>query len=240
VTRLPVTLTQVDELADGIRRLRFLVPDHYRFLAGQYLLLCPDAAEDGIPFSIASAPASLPTLELHFGETPGNPDSERLLQLITSWQRGEAIRPGVSPADGTVTLVGPTARPLVLVVGGTGLAQAHSLIAHLRGVEQRLPVTLFHHCASADGLYLDAELKALDQALPWFHYEPRVAVLSRDDNPLTNAEAWLQQEFNNASNADVILCGAPDFVFTISDAIRDLNLLPHSLQADAFSYAARS
>ena len=247
MSRIPVTLTRVEELAGGIRRLRFLLPEHYRFTAGQYLLLYPARDADGIPFSIASAPADLPELELHYGETPGSPDTDSMTALLTAWERGDAPDVALSEPAGTIRCETPHTRRLLLIVAGTGLAQAYGIIRHLSGTHQQQPVTLFHHASTDEGLYLDPELKELDQVLPWFHYAPRIGLLSRDSNPLTNAEAWLQHErhkpgpagIQHITDADVILCGGPDFVYTISDALSDLALHPRSLQADAFSYAPR-
>ena len=72
------------------------VGERYSFQAGQYLCIHL-GEEDLLPLSIASAPARLPELHLHYRSTPGDPLALRMDRLLDT-----TTRLAISPAQGEV------------------------------------------------------------------------------------------------------------------------------------------
>jgi CDP-4-dehydro-6-deoxyglucose reductase, E3 len=218
---------------DGTRRvfLRLDSSSLLDFTAGQYLqVLTTEGA--GIPFSMASSPVRLPAIELHFRPMPGSPEAASMLRLLG----GTHLQ--IEGPFGEVAIAGPTARPLVLIVAGTGAAQAFSIVEFLYGVNQHLPVSLFWHVGDANGLYCHDDF-ARFAARPWLHYQPLLGCGIVASQGAPGASTWLEAEHAAIGGADVILCGSPEFVYGQVDAIAARALRPSSIQSDVFAYAPR-
>jgi CDP-4-dehydro-6-deoxyglucose reductase, E3 len=211
---------------DGTRRvfLRLDPASAFEFSAGQYVqVLIANGA--GIPFSIASSPARLPTVELHFHPIPGAPEAASMMRLLGGTQ---LLLDG---PFGEVAIEAPTVRPLVLVVAGTGAAQAFSIIEFLCGVNQRFPVSLFWHVGDANGLYCHDDFARFAERR-WLRYQPLVGHGAARD-------AATRLEAAEVEGADVILCGSPEFVYAQVDVIAARALRPASIRSDVFVYAPR-
>ena len=105
-----------------VRQITLKVPVDYTFEAGQYLLVTGDH-DVQIPLSIASAPDALPLLHLHYRSTPGSADAAAMDAALD----GAQLR--ISPAQGDVHSGDPAVEQL-MVVGGSGAAQAFSCALH--------------------------------------------------------------------------------------------------------------
>ena len=112
-------LVRVDRDAGPPHWLELCVPPDYTFAAGQYLSIHHPSGME-IPLSIASPPARLPSLFLRFQPTPDDPLSEALVTLL------DAPELTISEAQGDVCDFAPDV-PLLVVAGGSGVAQAFSL-----------------------------------------------------------------------------------------------------------------
>lgn len=136
------------------------------FLPGQYLTLHIDDG-NGIPFSIASLPAELPTLRIHFVPTPGSDESARVVRFLAtghgacevSGPFGECVLDDVDAAH----------TPLLFVAAGSGIAQCQVMVRALPPRTE--PTFLYWGVRDARDLYLDADLRALAAQRPELRYQ---------------------------------------------------------------------
>ena len=209
-----------------VQILTLTAPAEFVFEAGQYLeVLHPDGT--AIPLSIASPPERLPELTLHYRSTPGNPEAERMDELLT----GGRLR--IRGGNGDIRLTADDDRPLVLIAGGTGISQALSLAW---AQAERHPDTSVELLACADDerdLYFD-DLLPVTAA---FRFE-RVADPRRDrDN---RGLAWLAANAHRWDLATrVILSGSPPFVYAATDVLTGHGRPQGSLESDVFAWAPR-
>jgi NAD(P)H-flavin reductase len=202
----------------------------FLFRAGQYLNVVVDDVP-AIPFSIASSPTRLPEIELHFFPLADSVEAGAMSELLA-----RSARLTLEGPFGEVTVDAPSPRPLALIVAGTGAAQAYAIVEFLRSVEQRQPVRLFWHVGDRDALYCDADFRRFAEN-GWFHYQPLVGASSgrSADGPAD----WLANERDHLAASDVVLCGSPDFVYSVVDDLHALDIRPCSVRSDVFAYAPR-
>lgn len=146
-------------------------------------------------------------IEFHVRLIPGGAMSERLRSLENG---------------ASVTLHGPLGacsysatsldQPILMIGSGTGLAPLVSIASHAVSVGHVGHIWLFHGASSPAGLYLGSELRAMERAVPSFHYVP-CADISDDPNvlegsPLTQALS----RFPDLSGWRVYTCGHPALV----------------------------
>jgi CDP-4-dehydro-6-deoxyglucose reductase, E3 len=218
-----------------VQRIVLTMPSAFRFRAGQYLTI--DHPQGGIPLSIASAPWRLPELHLHYRSTPEAPEAERLDGLLASRTELDIAGP-----DGNVALIHPLPAPVLLVAGGTGIAQILSILDDLRGSAPAHRVTVLWCVDDAGDFYAYAmdELNALRSE--------RIDIVLRADPNRTAANAgmaWLRahgRAFRSPAcqaACQIVLAGGPAFVYAASDALRESGVPATQLQSDVFAYAPR-
>lgn len=207
------------------------------FLPGQYLLIQhPDGSV--IPFSMASAPSEWPTITLHYLAQSGSDDAVRMDDILARTDKALTL----DLPHGDCGIQPPLTRPLLLLAGGSGIAQVRGI---LRGVlaDARAPVQLYWGGQQQDDLYLTAELNALASAhahFTWQGISEEPAAGLRTGTVSDAVIADLQQGALDLGEWNVLLAGGPGMVWATAEA-----LLPHGLQqsrswADAFSYAPRA
>ncbi len=181
-----------------------------------------------MPFTVASAPERLPLISLHFRPLAGNEDAPAMLRLL---ERGGAIT--FDGPHGDVYVVGPTAAPLTIIAGGTGISQAAAIVEHLTHTDQQRSVQVSWSVADAADRYWDDELIAETTTHEWLHYERLV-------DPAVGVNAMVHAIESGARHVqgDVILAGGPGFVYAVLDAIEATGA-PVTPRADALSYAPR-
>ena len=198
----------------------------FSFEAGQYLeVLHPDGT--AIPLSITSTPEQLPQLTLHYRSTPGNPEAERMDELL----QGSRLR--LRGGAGNIRLAADDDRPLLLIAGGTGISQALSLASAQAHRHPDTPVQLLACADDERDLYFDDLLPAT----PGFHCE-RVADARRD--PSNRSLAWLRANAHRWGDAArVILSGSPEFVYAVTDVLVAQGRAEESLESDVYAWAPR-
>lgn len=227
MTTITARLISVDSLSPAVQQLLLNAPG-FEFAAGQYIYL--HAGQQRLPLSVASAPARLPELELHYRSTPGDPDAAALDALLLHARDLTFDGP-----HGHVVITEPTRGPLTLIAGGTGISQAASIIEQLAGTgKQRLPVQLWWSLTTPAANY---RLGVMEQASnePWFALETLY------DDPAADANAALARiRAGRIDPGQYILCGAPGFVYGCAEALLERGISRGSLHSDVFDYAPRS
>ena len=244
---------QVERFDHGIvLKVRIRVPSGYTFTSGQYLEILTTVG--ALPLSIASAPAALPIVELHYQPDPADPRSRALKDALNHRQLE------ISSAQGDV-LCPPTNEALLLIGGGIGASQAFSCIRHRLTSQQgsanttvpntaaanvtptdtAMPTTTFLWCVDdSDFLYDLSELEA-------YAGLTLQTVVDADRSPQNKGLKWLRQRTmeRSAANADkianekVILCGSPAFVYAYTDALLEGGYRQQQLASDVYAYAPR-
>lgn len=236
VKTLPCRVQKLERLAPDVIALHLKLPNNEQlaFRAGQYVeILLKDGQRRA--FSIASAPHEEGLLQLHVRLVPGGHFTGHVFNAM---KEREILR--FEGPHGSFHLREDSAKPIILVAGGTGFAPIRSIVEHAIHLKIGRPMTLYWGARDRAGLYL-AELPerwAAQQAN--IKYQP---VLSEP----SAADAWtgrcglvhhaVLEDFPDLSGHQVYICGAPQM---IEAARRDF--LAHGLPeeeffADAFTFA---
>jgi CDP-4-dehydro-6-deoxyglucose reductase len=239
VKKLPVRIEAIDALTPDIVRVMLKLPANERlqFLAGQYVdILLKDGRRRS--FSLANAPHADELLELHIRHLPGG--------AFTDWLFGEARGREILRIEGPhggFYLREESAKPMVLIAGGTGFAPIKALIEH----------AIHNQCARSIALYRGArrpqELYLPELAERWrtelgerFSHVPVVSDALPED-------AWsgrgglvhqaVMEDIPDLSGYQVYACGAPAMIEAArQDLVSRCGLPPEEFFADAFTIAA--
>lgn len=201
-----------------------------RYHAGQYLLL---QRENGqyTPFSLASAPDSGRDLELHI--LAREPSAQALLEHV---QRMGVAR--VRLPFGDTHLAELPDGPLVLLAAGTGMAQMHSLIEHVRRRGFAHPVHLYWGARQPEDFY---DLPHWDewQSLPGLHLHRVVSDSCGWDGRCGLLHEAVCEDFTDLAGLHVYASGSPAMVYATLDALVAAGMDAHQMRADVFAYAPR-
>jgi CDP-4-dehydro-6-deoxyglucose reductase len=212
-----------------VQRLVFEMPSGFSFRPGQYVEIVHPAGT--IPLSIASAPWRLPELHLHYRSTPGVPEAAWMDELL---DHGTAFT--ISGPSGTVLLPEPVDRPLLLVAGGTGIAQVHALLDALVRQPPTQPVTVLWLVDQPADLYCRAELEALDA--PWLQLHCNADSRRDATNPGLRTLRELAERARTAPVPPwIMLSGSPGFVHTAFRILRAAGVAAAHVHADVFAWA---
>jgi CDP-4-dehydro-6-deoxyglucose reductase len=217
---------------DPVRRITLQMPAGFTFRAGHYVEI---VHRDGsIPLSIASAPWRLPALHLHYLSTPGAAEAALMDELLAT---GEPLT--VRGPAGEVQLPQPLPGPLLLVAGGTGIAQALAFVDAFQRTPPATGVTLVWCVDTPEGLYLLQELEAM--ASDWLTFVPIVDGRRDSDNAALH---WLREHViagadGSQAPGPIVLAGSPGFVYAAFDALTGAGADPDLIQSDVFAYAPR-
>lgn len=213
----------------GVSLITIAAGNSFQFLAGQYLnIVHPSGTR--IPMSIASAPVHLPQLQLHYRALPGVPEAALMNELLARGPGGTR-EVTIDGPYGDVHCEGPHAGDLLLIAGGSGIAQCRALVEHLHESAQRHRVRLVWSVSSASHLYCDAELRRFGA---WLDYVAVIDVPGAENA----AVAWLRSARPTGSDR-IIVSGGPGFVYAVVDALREIGIPDARIESDVFSYAPR-
>ncbi|PRX98745.1 globin domain-containing protein [Allonocardiopsis opalescens] len=188
-------------------------------------------------YSLAGAPRADGTVELHVRRVPGG------------WVSGALVahtRPGdrlvLGPAEGSMLLDEDSARPLLCVAGGTGLAPVKALAEQAAALARPRRVVLVHAVRDRAGLYDMAALRELRRACPAVRLVP-----APGDGPGLPAgrEAALRRALaglDGLAEYDACVSGPPALVRLALEALREAGVpedrIGHELDAHGGAHAA--
>ena len=237
VRTLPCRVVDKQALNHDVMRLHLKLPDNQRlpFLAGQYLDFLLEGGKRRA-FSIANAPHDDEFIELHVRHVPGGQFTSFIFDALEE----KAILRIQAPL-GTFTLREASARPIILIAGGTGLAPIKGIIEHALYIGVTRPMHLYWGVRRQEDLYLP------DLPLTWarehanFSYTP---VLSEPDSGWTGRTGFVHEavlaDHPDMSGFDVYLAGPPIMVQSGSTAFAAAGLAHDHMFSDAFEYAKPS
>jgi propane monooxygenase reductase subunit len=237
-------VTAIEELTGDMIRLRLEVADpaDFAFTPGQYvdLWLPGTDGEERRSFSMANVPAASgpAVLELVIRRYAGGRFSGMLAD-----GGGIAVGDelGFTGPYGTMALK-PSARPVLLVAGGSGIGPILSLLGELARTASARPVRFFYGARGAADLPLLEEIEALGAQLPDFAFVP---VLSEEHGPWDGATGFVHEAAVRAV-ADgelvdpvVCTCGPPPMIESLIEVLTGRHgVAQNDIAFDKFTTAA--
>lgn len=237
VRTMPCRLAEKTRLNHDVMRLRLKLPEGQRlpFVAGQYLeFILRDGTRRA--YSIANPPHNDELLELHVRRVPKGRFSDEVFEQL---EERSILR--IQGPLGTFVLREESARPILLVGGGTGFAPLKAMLEHAfhRGIER--PIRLYWGVRSRRDLYLPELPAAWAEAYPNFGWVP---VLSEPDPDWSGRAGWVHQavleDHPRLTDFDCYLSGPPPMVEAGRTAFEAAGASLEHLFSDAFEYAADS
>lgn len=234
---MPCRVHKIERLADDVIVLSLKLPTNERlqFLAGQYIeFLLKDGKRRA--FSIANAPHDDGFLQLHVRLISGG---EFTHHVFAAMKEKDILR--FQGPYGSFFLREESAKPMILVAGGTGFAPIKALVEHAIHQHITRPMEIYWGARNRAGLYLP-DLPA-DWAAAHSHIR-YVPVLSDATPP----DAWsgrsglvhraVLEDHADLANYQVYACGAPAMIDAARADFAAHGLPPEEFFADAFTYAS--
>ena len=250
IRKMPCRVARIERPTHDVAIVYLQLPANERlqFRAGQYLeFILKDGARRS--YSMATAPHADEQIALHVRHMPGGVFTDALFG---------ARQPAVKERDilrfegplGTFFLREESAKPIVLLAGGTGFAPIKAIAEHLFHKRFNIdepnkparPVVLYWGCRSRQDLYLDALPRRWAAEQPNFTYVP---VLSepKPEDAWTGRTGLVHQavmaDLPDLSRHQVYACGAPVMVDAARrDFMAQCGLPEDEFFADAFTTQA--
>jgi CDP-4-dehydro-6-deoxyglucose reductase len=238
IKTLPCRVQKLERVADDVMVITLKLPTNERlqFLAGQYIeFLLPDGKRRA--FSLANAPQADETLELHVRRIPGGNFTEH---VFTAMKERDILR--IEGPLGSFYLREESARPIVMVAGGTGFAPLKGLVEHALHIGSKRPMVLYWGAKNRAGLYLDALPKRWAEEHKHFKYIPVLSEPGPEDQWAGRTglvhEAALA-DLKDLSEYQAYVCGAPAMCEVAKRDFVAAGLPADEFFADVFSYAPR-
>ena len=240
VKTLPCRVQKMQRLADDVMLLRLKLPANERlqFLAGQYVeILLKDGRRRG--FSLANAPHDDEFLDLHVRLVPGGQFTRH---VFSAMKERDILR--FEGPHGCFFLREESAKPIVLVAGGTGFAPIKAVIEHALHQNIARPMTLYWGARDRAGLYLNALAEAWAAQHAHFRYVPVLSDARAEDGWQGRSglvHHAVMADFPDLSGHQVYACGAPAMIEAARRDFRAPCGLPEEeFFADSFLFAAEA
>jgi NAD(P)H-flavin reductase len=187
-------------------------------------------------FSLANAPRPDNTLTLQVRAVPGGWVSSA---LVNHTRIGDSIRMG--PPVGTMLCNTASARDVLCIAGGTGLAPIKSIIEDMASWNTNRQVRLFFGGRRPEDLYDTADLNLLAERCPWLSL---VTVASHDPRYvgergiLADVVARHGEFHEHWNHHDVYVCGSPSMVRSTIGRLQELDIPLSQIRFDAYGETA--
>ncbi|QDX81869.1 CDP-6-deoxy-delta-3,4-glucoseen reductase [Denitratisoma sp. DHT3] len=236
VKKLPCRVQKMERVAPDVMLLQLKLPasEPLQFLAGQYLeFIRPDGSRRA--FSIANAPHRNEFVELHVRLVAGG---EFTTQVFETMKEKDILR--IEAPLGSFFLREDSARPIILLAGGTGFAPIKGLVEHSLHKGYTRPIHLYWGARDKAGLYMDALARRWADEHPHIQYVPVLSDATADD-------AWdgrtglvhqaVLEDFADLSGHEVYACGAPAMIDAARQDFAARGLPEDAFFADSFTFA---
>jgi CDP-4-dehydro-6-deoxyglucose reductase len=240
VRTLPCRVQKMALLAPDVMQLQLKLPasERLQFLAGQYIdILLRDGRRRS--FSIANAPQDDECLELHVRRVP---DGHFTRHVFETMQERDILR--IDGPHGSFFLREDSAKPVILLAGGTGFAPIKSLVEHAWHQSTTRPMVLYWGARDRTGLYMHALAESWAAGHTAFRYVPVLSAAQPADD-WRGRSGWVHQavidDFPDLSGHQAYACGAPAMIDAARhDFVTRSGLKEEDFFADAFTFAVES
>lgn len=237
VKAMPCRVAKLEKLAHDVMGLYLRLPavERLAFLPGQYIdILLPNNHRRS--FSLANPPHDDNLLELHIRHVPGGLFSGEVFEHL---QENALLR--IQGPLGTFFLREDSARPMVMMAGGTGYAPIQAILRHLFDNQRDRDIVFYWGTRAARDLYMDAKLKEWAQTQRGFRYVPVLSEPGPDDDWRGRTgfvhDAVLA-DFADLSGHDIYLSGPPPMVNAARTAFPAHRAEPQRMYSDSFDFPA--
>lgn len=226
-------ITALDHVSSDvvIVRLRPVSGQPASFLAGQFANLT-------IP--------GFPSREYSYASRPGSTELEFHVRARSSGLVSRHLYDNASVGDhisvhgplGSAYLRKDHAGPITIVVGGTGLAPAKSIILEALSSLPGRAINLYVSARRVEDFYLTEEMDLLATKNVNFHFFPVVTRSASDPEVRSNdVFRTIQAKYESLKGHKVYTCGSPPLVSACQKFARDNGLSPSDCHADPFTEA---
>ncbi|MAG75891.1 MAG: NAD(P)H-flavin reductase [Colwelliaceae bacterium] len=200
------------------------------FKPGQYLNLVM-AEDDKRAFSIASAPHQA-LIELQIGAFG---EDSYAMQAIEKLKTSQSVT--IELPLGNAYLREDSARPLLLLAGGTGFSYIKSMFEHLVEIKSERPLIVYWGLRSSEACYELAETKAMIESLPHAQFIPVVENADEDwQGKVGLVHQVAMKDIVSFEPYDIYLAGRFDMVGAVrTDFVEHGAEIGH-MYADAFAF----
>jgi len=238
VKTLPVRVQRFERLTPDVVILHLKLPTNERlqFLPGQYVdIVLKDGRRRS--FSIANAPDDDEYLQLHIRHVPGGLFTEH---VFTGMKERDILR--IKGPLGSFHLREDSAKPMILIAGGTGFAPIKAIVEHALHAGLTRPMTIYWGARSRAGLYMNELAAEWSAAHPHLRYVPVLSAAGDGDEWRGRAglvHHAVMDDFADLSAYEVYACGAPAMIDAARADLTTHRALPaDQFFADAFTYSA--
>jgi Na+-transporting NADH:ubiquinone oxidoreductase subunit F len=217
--------------------IELLEPPRMSFRAGQYVqFLRPGSESEPRPlyraYSMASPPSSDSRLSLLFARVPGGECTSYVF---------DRLRPGER-----VTVNGPfgvfylreSARQIVFVAGGSGIAPIRAILADMAENRNARPATFFFSAHSEADLVYAEDFRSFEQQMPHFKFIPVLSRPAAGDGwggERGGLPAALTRLLPGLEDYEAYLCGGPGLIDASINAMKAKGLRSERIFFDKFS-----
>lgn len=233
---MPCRVMKLEKLAHDVMRLWLKLAEGQRlqFLAGQYIdiLLSGNKRRS---FSLATAPHADEMLQLHIRHVPGGLFSE---QVFTRMKERDLLR--FQGPLGTFFLREESARPVILVAGGTGFAPIKGILEHAFAQGINRPLHLYWGVRARRDLYLHDLPQAWAKEYGHFKFTPVLSAPTPEDR-WNGRTGWVHEaviaDHSDLSQHEVYASGPPPMIAALKQAVTAHGLPADRLYYDSFEHA---
>jgi CDP-4-dehydro-6-deoxyglucose reductase len=237
---IPARVERKQLLSADVMALFLKLPssEQLKFLPGQYIeFLLKDGQRRA--FSLANAPQAGGLLELHLRLIPGG----QFTHYVFNDMPEKAIMRIEAPF-GSFYLREDSAKPIIMVAGGTGFAPIKAMVEHMIAHNIQREVKLYWGARARQDLYM-SDLAEAWAAQPNIEFIPVLSAASAADQWQGRSGLVHQAVLDDFAGPDagvlagyeVYCCGAPAMVEVAQASFLQAGLAADAFFADVFSYA---
>ncbi|MGE5471872.1 MAG: CDP-6-deoxy-delta-3,4-glucoseen reductase [Bacteroidota bacterium] len=237
VKMLPGRIEKLERLAPDVIELHLRLPgsEQFQFLAGQYIdFLLKDGKRRS--YSLANAPRSDNFIELHIRHVPGGLFTE---QLFNTLKLRDILR--FEGPLGGFFLRQDSAKPVILLAGGTGFAPLKAMVEQAIADGSQRPLHIYWGARARVDLYMDNLPQKWAAEHAHIKYVPVLSEPAADDNWQGRtgfAHQAVMTDFPDLSGHQVYACGSPAMIEAARrDFIDGCKLPEEEFFADAFTFS---
>lgn len=220
------TVLSATDIAGDTRIIRADIGTASPHRAGQYAHLSAEGFE-ARPYSIANAPEG-GLLEFHIKNTGRGLSAH----IFENWQAGSKISVEAPFGD---HFWRASARPLLALAGGVGIAPLKAVLEAHFAYAQHSPAYLYWGVRDAQHLYLDSTFRSLQKKYPEFRYVPLLGEPAADAAHRTGYIApALTEDFRTLAGHNIYIAGPGPMINATLPALDALGAEKDWLFSDSF------
>ncbi len=231
IVQCSATLVQKNLLGHDVLQLMLQLDSPVRYLAGQYLEFVLDDGKRR-PFSIANAPNSEGTLELHVRKVAGGGFTQQLFETLSPGTTFQLDLP-----HGTFVRRANSDRPILFVAGGTGFAPVKALLEQFQSKEPSRRVHLFWGAREATDFYLLSAIDGFQASFSNFQFTRVLSEQASFDARYGSVHEAVLEDYPDLSTFDVYMSGPPAMIAASRGAFLQAKLPEDRLYYDSFDFA---